>query len=164
MAHLGCREMENCSSVICLGQETKISGSIRRVPIEYKLTLLHIVVHSLSGVCLFATPRTAACQAPLFSTTSQNLLKFMSIESVMLSDHLILWHNLLLLPSIFPSIRVFSKSVPRAELALHIRWTKYWSFIFSNSHPMNIQGWFPGKISLQSKGYSRVFSVTCIHI
>src|SRR5574342_552508 len=81
-----------------------------------------------------ATPWTAAHQASLSSTVSQSLLKLMSIESVMPSNHLILCHLLLLLPSIFPSIRVFSN-----ELALHIRWPKYWSFSFnispSNEHP-----------------------------
>ena len=73
------------------------------------------------------TPQTAAFQAPLSFTISQTLLKFMSIESVMLSNHLILCHPLLL-PSVFPSTRVFSN-----ELALRIRWLKYWSFSFSIS-------------------------------
>ena len=68
------------------------------------------------------------CQTSLFFTVSQNLLKLMSIDSVMLSNHLILCHALLLLPSIFPSIRVFSN-----ESVLHIRWTKYWSFSLSIS-------------------------------
>ena len=76
----------------------------------------------------FATLLIAAHQAPLFSTISWSLLKFMSIESVMPSNHLILCHSLLLLLSVFPSIRVFS-----SELALHIRWPKYWSFSFSIS-------------------------------
>ena len=85
-------------------------------------------VQSLSRVQLFATPWTAACQASLSITNSQSLLKLMSIESVMPSNHFILCRPLLLLPSIFPSIRVFSnKSV------LHIRWPKYWSFSFSIS-------------------------------
>ena len=84
------------------------------------------IVQSLSRVRLFETPWTAARQAPLSSTITQNLLRFMSIESVMLSNHLILC--LPLLPSIFPSIRVFSD-----ELALHIRWPKYWSFSFNIS-------------------------------
>ena len=79
------------------------------------------------------TPWTAAHQASLFNTNSQSLLKLMSIESVMPSNHLILCHPLLL-PSIFPSIRVFS-----SELVLYIRWPKYWSFSFSispsNEHP-----------------------------
>ena len=74
------------------------------------------------------TPWTAAHQAPLSSTIAWSLFKFMSIESVMPSNHLILCCPLLLLPSIFPNIRVFSN-----ELALHIRWLKYWSFNFSIS-------------------------------
>ena len=87
-----------------------------------------VVVQLLHHIWLFATPQTAACQAPLFSTISLSLLKFMfmSIEPVMLSRHLIFCRPLLLSPSIFPSIRVFSN-----ELALHIRWPKYWSFRFS---------------------------------
>ena len=85
-------------------------------------------VQSLSCVQLFATPWTAAHQASLSITNSRSLLKLMSIESVMLSNHLILCRPLLLLPSIFPSIRVFS-----SESALHKRWPKYWSFIFSIS-------------------------------
>ena len=83
-------------------------------------------VHSLSRVQLFTTPWTAAGLASLSITNSQSLLKLMSIKSVMPSSHLILCHPLLLLPSIFPSIRVFSN-----ESALHIRWPKYWSFSFS---------------------------------
>ena len=85
-------------------------------------------VQSLNRVQLFATPWTAACQASLSITNSQSLLKLMSNESVMSSNHLILCHPLLLLPSIFPSIRVFPK-----ESFLHIRWPKYWSFSFSIS-------------------------------
>ena len=82
----------------------------------------------LSRVRLFATPWTAAGQASLSITNSRNLLKLMSIESVMPSSHLILCRPLLLLPPIPPSIRVFSN-----ESALHIRWPKYWSFSFSIS-------------------------------
>ena len=85
-------------------------------------------VQSLSRVQLFATPWTAAGQASLSITTSWSLLKLMSIESVMPSNYLILCHPLLLPPSIFPSIRVFSN-----ESVLHIRWPKYWSFSFSIS-------------------------------
>ena len=81
------------------------------------------VVQLLSHIWLFGTARTAACQASLSSAISQSLLKFMSIEVVMLSIHLILCHSLLLLPSVFPIIRVFS-----SESSLHIRWPKYWSF------------------------------------
>ena len=88
-------------------------------------------VRSLSCVRLFATPWTAARQASLSVTNSWSLLKLMSIMSVMPSNHLILCHPLLLLPSIFPSIRVFS-----SESALHVRWPKYWSFSF-NISPSN---------------------------
>ena len=82
-------------------------------------------VQLLSRVQLFATPWTAACQASLSITNSRSLLKLMSIESVMPSNHLILCRPLLLLPSIFPSIRVFSN-----ESVHCIRWPKYWSFSF----------------------------------
>ena len=85
-------------------------------------------VQSLSRVQLFATPWTAAHQASLFITNSQISLKLMSIESVMPSNHLILSRCLLLLPSIFPSIRVFSN-----EPVFHIRWPQFWSFSFSIS-------------------------------
>ena len=112
---------------------------------------------SLSCVPLFVTPWTSEHQASLYITNSQRLLKLMTIESVMPFNHLILCRPLLLQPSIFPSIRVFSN-----ESALHIRWPKYWSFSFHISPSMNIQDWFPlgltGWISLQSKGLSRVFS------
>ena len=91
-------------------------------------------VQLLSRVRLFAIPWTAACQASLSITNSQSSPKLMSIESVMPSNHLILCHPLLLLPSIFPSIRVFFN-----ESALCVRWPKYWSFSFSispsNEHP-----------------------------
>ena len=86
-------------------------------------------VQSLSHVQLFATPWTAACQASLSITNSHSLLKLMSIESVMPSNHLILCRLLLLPPSIFPSIRDFSN-----ESVLHIRWPKYWSFSISPSN------------------------------
>ena len=93
--------------------------------------LLSLVVQLLSRVRLFATPWATARQASLSFTISRSLPKLTSIESVMPSNHLILCHPLLLLPSIFPIIRVFSN-----ELALHIRWPKYWSFSFSIS-PLN---------------------------
>ena len=96
-----------------------------------KLGWWNFVVQSLSRVQLFMTPWTVAHQAPLSSTISWRLLKFMSIEPVMPSSHLILCHPLLLLPSIFPSIRVFS-----SESALCMRQPKYWSFSFSIS-PFN---------------------------
>ena len=87
-----------------------------------------VVVQSLSHSQLFATPWTAARQASLSFTISCSLLKPMFIESVMPSNHLILCHSLLLLPSVFPSIRVFS-----SESVLCIRWPKCWSFYFSIS-------------------------------
>ena len=118
-------------------------------------------VQSLSHVQLFTTPWTAACQASLSITHSQGLLKFKSIESVMPSNHLILCHPLLLPPSIFPSIMVFSN-----ELVLCIRWSKYWSFNFSISSSNEYSGLislgWTGWSSFQSKGLSRVFSNTKI--
>ena len=109
------------------------------------------VVHfSRSVMSDSATPWTAACQASLSITNSQNLPKLMTIMLVMPSNHLILCHPLLLLSSVFPSIRVFPK-----ESVLHIRWPKYWSFSCSISPSMNIPGWFPlgwtDWTSLQSK-------------
>ena len=94
------------------------------------LRFIHAVssVQSLSHVRLSATPCTAARQTSLSITNSRSLLKLMSIESVMPSNHLILCHPFRLLPSIFPSIRVFS-----SESVIHIRWPKDWSFSFSLS-------------------------------
>ena len=118
-------------------------------------------LQSLSHVWLFATPWTAALQASLSITNSWSLLKLMSIELVMPSNHLILCCPLLL-PSVFPSIRVFSN-----ESVLWIRFPKYWSFSFSIS-PSNEYSldWFTlgwtGWISLQSKGLSKVFSNTTV--
>ena len=103
-------------------------------------------VQLLSCVQLFATPWTAACQASLSITNSQSLLKLISIESVMPSSHLILCRPLLLLPSVFPSIRVFSN-----ELVLCSRWPKYWSFSFTIS-PSNE---YSGLIS---------FRMDCFHL
>ena len=126
------------------------------------LTVLFSSVQSLSHVWLFVTPWTTAYQASLSITNSRSLAKLMSTESVMPSNHLILCHPLLFLPSIFPSIRVFSN-----KSAVHIRWPKYWSFSFnispSNEHP-------PGLISLRmdsldllcSLRLSRVFSNTTV--
>ena len=101
---------------------------------------LIIVVQSLSYVWLFVIPWTAACHASLSFIISQSLLKLMPIDSVMPSNHLILCHPLLLLPSIFPSIRVFSN-----ELLFHTRWAKYWSFSFS----INLSNEYSGLISLR---------------
>ena len=110
---------------------------------------------------LFATPWTAACQAFQFNANSRSLLKPMSIVSVMPSSHLILCHPLLLLPSVFPSISVFSK-----ESVLRIRWQSIGVSASASVLPMNIQDGFPlgwiGWISLQSKGLSRVFSNTTL--
>ena len=92
---------------------------------------------------------------------NRSLLKLMSVESVMPSNHLILCCHLLLLPSVFPSIRVFSN-----ESVFHIRWPKYWSFSFSispsNEYSVLISLGFTGLISLQGKGLSRVFSSTAV--
>ena len=107
------------------------------------------------------TPWTAARQAPLSSIIFWNLLKFMSIDSVMLSKHLILCSPLLLLPSVFPSIRVFFN-----ESALCIRCPKYWSFSFTISPSSEYSGLFllrlTGLVSFLSKGLSRVFSSTTV--
>ena len=115
----------------------------------------------LSHVWLFAILSSEETKTPLSSTVSRSLLKFMSIESVTLSNHLILCHSLLFFLSVFPSIRVFSN-----ESALHIRLRPYWASASAPVLPMNIQGWFPlgltDLISLQSKGLSRVFSSTII--
>ena len=118
-------------------------------------------VQSLSHVWLFATPWTAARQASLSISNSPSPPKRMSIEPVMPSNHLILCYPLLLWPSIFPRIRVFlNKSV------LHIGWPKYWSFSFSISPANEYSGWISFRIdcliSLQSKGFSRVFSNTTV--
>ena len=115
-------------------------------------TIMHMLL--LSHVQLFAIPWTAAHQASLSFTISQSLLKFMSIESVMPSNHLILCRPLLLLSSIFPRIRVFSN-----EWALH---QSIGTSAPASVLPMNIQGWFPlhltGWSFLLSRGLTRVFS------
>ena len=119
-------------------------------------------VSSLAQSCpTLCNPMNDSMPASLSITNSWSPPKPMSIESVMSSNHLILCCPLLLLPSIFPSIRGFSN-----ESALHIRWPEYWSFSFSISPSMNSQDWSPlgwtGWISLQSKGLSRVFSNTTV--
>ena len=107
------------------------------------------------------TPWTAACQASLSITNYRNLLKLMSVESVMPSNHLILCRPLLLLPSIFPSTRVFSN-----ESAFRIRWPKYWSFSFSISPANEYSGLTSFRMDwldlLESKGLSRVFYNTTV--
>ena len=118
----------------------------RGTHLEGKLTKSHpspillVAVQLLSDVRVFVTPWTAARQASLSLTDSRSLLKLMSIELVMPSNHLILCRPLLLPPSIFPSIRVFSN-----ELAFHIRWPKYWSFSFS----ISISSEYSGPISFR---------------
>ena len=118
-------------------------------------------VQQLSRVRLFVIPWTAACQPSLSITNSRSLFKLTSIKSVMPSNHLILCRPLLLLPSIFPSIRVFSN-----ESVLHIRWPMYSSFSFSISPSNEYSGLISFRmdwlISLRSKGLSRVFSNTTV--
>ena len=127
----------------------EISGEITPERIE--------TVHLLSYVRLFVTPWIAVCQASLSITNSWSSPKPMSIVSVMPSSHLILCHPLLLLPSIFPSIRVFSN-----ESALCIRWPEYWSFSFSIGASNEYWGLISFRISLQFKELSRVFSNTTV--
>ena len=122
--------------------------------------MILLVVQSLSCIWLFATPWTAACQALQSSIISQCLPKYMFTELVILSNHLILCHPLLLLlPSVFPSISLFQwvSSLNQEAKVLEFQ---------QPGLPMNIQGWFPleltGLISLQSKGLSRAFSSTTI--
>ena len=118
-------------------------------------------VQSLSHVRLFATPWTAARQASLSITNSQNLHKVMPMESVMPSNHLIICRPLLLLPTIFPSIRVFSN-----ESVLCIRWPKYWSFSFNISPSNKYSGLFSFRMDwldlLAVQGLSRIFSNTTV--
>ena len=142
----------------------------------YFIVVKHLLRTQFSSVQfirvrLSVTPWTQARQASLSITNSRSLLKPMSIKLVMPSNHLILCCPFLLLPSVFPRIRVFSN-----ESGFRIRRPKYWSLSFSISEvfrtdfhwifPMNIQDWFPlgltGWISLQSKGLSRVFSNTTV--
>ena len=127
----------------------------------FNIDFVEVCSVHLTCVRLFVTPWTTARQASLSFTNSRSLLKLMSIELVMPSNHLILCRPLLLLPSISPSIRVFSK-----ELALCIRWPKCWTSTKASVLLMNIQDWSPlgwtGVISLQSKGLSRVLSNTTV--
>ena len=130
--------MDRCSTLL-INREMQIKTTTR-----YHLTWVRISsVQSLSHVQLFVTPWIAAHQASLSTTNTQNVLKLMSIESVMPSRHLILCHPLLLLPPITPSIKDFSN-----ESTLYMRWPKYWSFSFSIS-PSNEH---PGLISFRMDG------------
>ena len=128
-----CRPPPLCLSGLGL---TKSLHCLQLIDIPFSTGWRYLLnsVQSLTCVRLFVTPWTAACQGSLSITNSWNLLKPKSTESVMPSNHLILCHPLLLLPSIFPSIRVFSN-----ESTFHIRWPKYWNFSFnispSNEYP-----------------------------
>ena len=125
----------------------------------YTLQFL-VAVQSLSPVQPCVMTWTVANQAPLSSTVSRGLLRLTFIPSVMLSNHLFLCLFLLLLPSLFPSVRVHS-----SESDLHIRWPNYWSFSSTSVLPMNIQDLFPVGLTgliMQSRGLSRVFSDTTI--
>ena len=123
--------------------------------------VLLFVVQSLSHDWFYAMAWGGIHQVSLSFTISWSLLKRLSIESMMPSNHLVLCCPLFLLPSIFPSIRVFS-----SESVLCIMWPKYWASASASVLPMNIQGWFPigltGLISLLLKGLSRVFSSTAV--
>ena len=120
------------------GQSIGASDSASGLPMSIQGVHISVQFSSVAQLCLtFGTPWNAENKASLSITNSRSLPRLMSIESVMPSNHLILCHALLLLPSIFPSIRVFSN-----ESALHTRWPKYWSFSFnispSNEHPGQI--------------------------
>ena len=135
------------------------------------------IVQLLSHVQLFAAPWTAVCQASLSFTISLSLLKLMSIQSVIPPNHLVLCHPLLLLPSVFPSIRVFSN-----KLAICIRWPKYWSFSFSIKYSgfisfridwfdlLAVQGTLKSLLQITAQRYpilgiqpSFLWSNSCIH-
>ena len=120
-------------------------------------------VQSLSCVWLFVTPWTTTLQASLSITNSRSLLKLISTESVMPSNHLIICHPLRLLPSIFPRIKVFSN-----DSALHIRWPKYWSFSFNISPSNELQGTLKSLLQHHSSKvstllHSAVFTVQLSH-
>ena len=119
--------------------------------LSFCCSCVDVVFQLLSHIQLFETPWTVACQAPLPPPSPLSWFKFMSSESVMLSNHLILCRLLLLLPSTFPSIRVFPN-----KLAFRIKWPKYWSFSFiispSKEYSELISFRLTGFISLQSKG------------
>ena len=131
-----------------------------RVRQIHRITVYHDLLFSRAVMSEFlTTPWAIAHQVSLSFTISRSLLKLMSIELVMPSNHLILCQSLLLLPLIFPSLRVFSN-----EVALHIRWPKYWSLSFSISPSNECSGLISFRIdcliSLQSKGLSGVFCNT----
>ena len=123
------------------------------------------LVQSLSRVWLFATPWIVACQASLSFSNSLSLIKLMSIQLVMPSSHLFLCYPLLLLPSIFPSIRVFSNESSGDHQASDGQ--SIGASASASVFPMNVQNWFPSGftdlISLKSKGLSRIFNTTVLH-
>ena len=144
----------------------KICRVIQKLLYSFKKTktlkiIAVVFIQSLSCIWFFSTPWTTAPQAVLSFTISHSLLKLTSIELMMPSNHLILCCPLLFLPSIFPSIRVFSN-----ESLLCIRWLSIEASASASVLPMNIQDWFPlgwtSWISLQFKGLSRVFSNTTV--
>ena len=148
-----------CNSLNCNMPGSAIHGILQ----ARKLAWIQFnSIQSTGHVWLFVTPWTAACQASLSITNSWSLLKFMSDESVMPSNHIILCPPLLLPPLFFPSIRIFPD-----ESVVHIRWPKYWSFSLNISPPSNeysglISFRVDRMISLQSRGFSRVFSNTTV--
>ena len=131
--------------------QMRIQGEVSSLQSRRGLSAQFSSLQSLSHVQLFVTSWTAAHQASLSITNSRNPPKLMSIESVMPSNHLILYCPLLLLPSIFPSTRVFSN-----ESALRIEWPKYWSFSFNISHTNE----HPGLISILFTLSNSCFTVT----
>ena len=169
MCPLSYGKFMRCLRFFCLETKQKHTQTNKSKKTNNSLCLLaqclacleYFVVQSLSHIQLLRTSWTSGHQAFLSITISQSLLKLMSIELVMPSNHLFLCHALPILPSILPRIRVFSN-----ESALHIRWPKYWSFSFSIRSFQWIQCLFPlgltDLISLQSKGLSRVFSSTTV--
>ena len=146
----------SCQFMLCWKSQHSFMAALKNI-------LIFCICCSSVHVQLFATTWTAALQVSLSIANSWSLLKLMSTELVMLSNHFILCHALLLLPSIFPSIRVFS-----SESALCIRWPKFWSFSFSISPSNEYSGLiyfridWTGLISLLSRGLSRVFSSTTV--
>ena len=147
------------------GGKSFILDKCPQLDIPCSLTTIDVVQHSSVAQSCPTLCNLMDCSRPglpyLSITNSQSLLRLMSIESVLPSNHLILCHPLLLPPSVIPSIRVFSN-----ESALRVRWPKYWPPASASVLPMTIHDWFPlgwtGWISLQCKGLSRVFSKTTV--
>ena len=147
---------------VLMNYRGKLPTEVSGLPVSVDFSQAKDSVQLLSCVQLFVTPWTTAHQASLSFTISQSLLKLMSIESMMPSNHLILCYPLLLLPSIFPTSGSFSVSWLFTSGGQSIGASALASVL-----PINIQGWLPlgltGLISLQSKGLSRVFSNTTVH-